>query len=132
MSAKRGLNRVFMVLACAWYVIGGFWGYVQWSHAEDSRNLALSKCIAGDIFEQINPSKGNKADCEKMWELTNGGWVTWAVLALFVLLLPALVYGLVYLAVRVTAWIIKGFRSEKQRNQGRGLELGRPIRYSPT
>jgi hypothetical protein len=103
MNARRGFQRLFLVLGIFYYLAGGLWLYDRWTNRISAQRFELTRCLdavrdPGDSVLRITD-----ADCRENHPPANE-WPATISLVIF----PALLYG----AWRILAWIGRGFKTE--------------------
>lgn len=99
MNIRRGLHRLFIVLAIGWYLWGCWYLLRAWNQYSIDRAYEMNECL----------KSWPEADCKLHYTSASNFTTDVAVWheTLGILLIPALVYG----AGRVCAWVILGFKA---------------------
>ena len=109
MNIKRGLHRLFVVSALAWYLIFGFNVWLGWSTYFSFREGRLAQCIEASQQQPKPDNAVTEQECRQYYgssfepAMRSENWIKTVELIV--------VPWLVYIAGRIIAWIIRGFRS---------------------
>jgi hypothetical protein len=125
MNVRRGLNRLFIV---AW-VVYGVWlaWYAFQAPIDNDRSFALLEIKGCENQVHDAPLGAAVRNCANEYirhvaefeqarneQIHQPSWIGFVLLALIVP--PPIVYGVVFLLVKVVSWVVVGFRISKPAN----------------
>ena len=113
MNARRGFNRLFLVLLVCYYAIGSLWLYADWTHRVTIRQEELQRCFDAVKDPGRSGARIEEPECQEFHPALSK-WAEAEEVGFFVVV-PAVLYGFSGIVAWIIKWIIKGFRSEPKK-----------------